>query len=567
MSADAAPTLFPNRPIRPLPKRRLRERLPPEVAESIEYPPVPQRISPLFSYNIPSVDESVSSGTGTGSALPREVVADLARQTRAIGLGSENDRAGNSAPRVNNSNRPQLDTSGRLLSSTPTLDQDDFAPLSYPSSPDGYDSFENANNKKKRKIPTAVEGGVHIANDSLLSAGLLNRAGQATEAQGQSSTPSSSPYYSPYYGSGSFGSGAQNVAGPGRGRYGRAKSGRSPLRTLSDSTNSWAGRNSKLRPGPWTPGSNESPGIISTAIANAEKLTRHQGQENISLLHQQLNTKRSEASTQFTFTCDSQVPVSWPGPDRRIALPPDQQQSAGIRQGKESWSRAPHSLHAGQPAPLMPQTVGMEAHEAVTKVGPGNHAQPPPPPPPPKGSRRSPTKEFLAAAKARRRERQLYNKRNPPKPEDIWICHFCEYEDIFGHPPEALVRSYEIKDRKQRQLEQQRRAQWERMKKGKHKGKKNSKLPTKNNNAVQDSQSLDSHGVPLNHYGQETQDDEFYDEDDYEEEDYEPDDEVHVACTAQVSGHHHHHHLHHHHHSHVQIQSGGSCAIHDGGGT
>ncbi|MBE3045804.1 hypothetical protein IMZ48_25325, partial [Candidatus Bathyarchaeota archaeon] len=31
--------LYPNRPIRPLPKRRLRERLSPEAAESIRYPP------------------------------------------------------------------------------------------------------------------------------------------------------------------------------------------------------------------------------------------------------------------------------------------------------------------------------------------------------------------------------------------------------------------------------------------------------------------------------------------------------------------------------------------------
>lgn len=281
MSADAAPTLFPNRPIRPLPKRRLRERLSLEVAESIEYPPVPQSISPLFSYNIPSIDESVSSGTGTGSALPREVVADLARQTRGIGLGPENDRAGNSAPRTNISNRPQLDTSGRLLSSPPTLDQDEFPPLSYPSSPDGYDSFENANNKKKRKIPTAVEGGVHISNESLLSAGPLNRPGQAIEAHGQSSTPSSSPYYSPYYGPGGFGSGAQNVAGPGRGRYGRTKSGRSPLRPLSDSTNSRAGRNSKLRPRPWTPGSSKFKARIVRLRAIVDIIPRRESRNHL----------------------------------------------------------------------------------------------------------------------------------------------------------------------------------------------------------------------------------------------------------------------------------------------
>lgn len=59
----------------------------------------------------------------------------------------------------------------------------------------------------------------------------------------------------------------------------------------------------------------EGSGIISNAIANAEKL-RPQGQENVSLLQQHSTaTKSTPASTQFTFTCDSQVPgtIQWPG--------------------------------------------------------------------------------------------------------------------------------------------------------------------------------------------------------------------------------------------------------------
>ncbi|KAL6409414.1 hypothetical protein AUP68_05788 [Ilyonectria robusta] len=59
----------------------------------------------------------------------------------------------------------------------------------------------------------------------------------------------------------------------------------------------------------------EGTGIISNAIANAEKL-RPQGQENVSLLQQHSSAeKATPASTQFTFTCDSQVPgtVQWPG--------------------------------------------------------------------------------------------------------------------------------------------------------------------------------------------------------------------------------------------------------------
>ncbi|KAK4162465.1 hypothetical protein QBC43DRAFT_76093 [Cladorrhinum sp. PSN259] len=552
MSSDSAPTMFPNRPIRPLPKRRLRERLSPEVAGSIEYPPVTLSTSPLFSYNYPSIDESVASGSGIGSALPREVVSDLERQTRAIGLGTESEELGGSTPRANFTGRPALDTSGRVVVPTQTLDQDEFPPLSYPSSPDGYDSFENANNKKKRKIPTAIEGGVHIVNDSLLGAGLLNRAAQSAEAHGQSLDSSSSPYYSSYHGSGGSGSGMQNVVGPGRGRYGRAKSGRSPLRPLSDSTISWSGRNGKLRPVTWTPASNESTGIISTAIANAEKLAPHQGQENISLLHQQLATKRSEASTQFTFTCDSQVPVSWPGPDRSMTSP----SKSASQDANDNWQHALQTGQTGQSAPAVPYASDSGSKDHAHKAGPSNQNQPPPPPPP-KSTRRSATKELMEAAKERRRERQLYNKRNPPKPEDIWICHFCEYEDIFGHPPEALIRSYEMKDRKQRQLEQQRRAQWERMKKGKHKGKRNSKT-------AKNTQSFDSHGAPMNHFDQETQDGDLSDEVEYDEDDSEV--EVHHHACPHVCGHHqshHHNHHHAHHHNHVPVRS----AIRDGVGT
>lgn len=58
----------------------------------------------------------------------------------------------------------------------------------------------------------------------------------------------------------------------------------------------------------------EGSGIISNAIANAEKL-RPQGQENVSLLQQHSSANKTPTSTQFTFTCDSQVPgtVQWPG--------------------------------------------------------------------------------------------------------------------------------------------------------------------------------------------------------------------------------------------------------------
>jgi hypothetical protein len=52
MSPETVSSTYPRegRPIAPLPKRRLRERLSPDVAESIKYPPAPATTAPLFYY-------------------------------------------------------------------------------------------------------------------------------------------------------------------------------------------------------------------------------------------------------------------------------------------------------------------------------------------------------------------------------------------------------------------------------------------------------------------------------------------------------------------------------------
>jgi hypothetical protein len=57
---------------------------------------------------------------------------------------------------------------------------------------------------------------------------------------------------------------------------------------------------------------------------------------------------------------------------------------------------------------------------------------------------------YVLAARQRRLQQEYNNLQHPPAPEDIWICEFCEYESIFGEPPHALIRQYEIKDRKER---------------------------------------------------------------------------------------------------------------------
>jgi hypothetical protein len=90
--------------------------------------------------------------------------------------------------------------------------------------------------------------------------------------------------------------------------------------------------------------------------------------------------------------------------------------------------------------------------------------------------KRSPGSIYTLAARQRKIQQQYVNLHHPPRMEDIWICEFCEYESIFGRPPEALIRQYEIKDRKERKrLAEKKRL----LEKAKLKGRKNKKA-TKN---------------------------------------------------------------------------------------
>ena len=95
--------------------------------------------------------------------------------------------------------------------------------------PDGYDAFENTNNKKKRKIPTSG----NLGNHSNLSADLANMALSAA-AGANVVSPDDASVSGPYYGSGNPASPAgSGISGPGRGRYGRnagrSIGGRTPL--------------------------------------------------------------------------------------------------------------------------------------------------------------------------------------------------------------------------------------------------------------------------------------------------------------------------------------------------
>ncbi|KAI0172617.1 hypothetical protein GGR52DRAFT_572443 [Hypoxylon sp. FL1284] len=501
MSPESSSSLYPDRPIRPLPKRRLRERLSPDVADNIQYPPAPQTVTPLFGYPYSSKEDLAALGSDSPNVAHRENSAGLGQEAsfRRSGLGvDQDDHALLGQPRRLFVPRPLHDPPGHAIRTSLRQTQgrqgSQQLPVSTTSSVDGYDSFENSNNKKKRKIPTAGEtilSGTHVLND-------LGTVGVSSLSAGDEGSLEAPGVTSVAYQPGGSATG-QGISGPGRGRYGRVRNGRSPLGVLSDANSIWGSRTpSKLRPGAAQySSSGENSGIISTAIASAEKLPVHQGQEIKSLLHQEPSNKSSpNSSAQFTFTFDSQNPVSWPGSD---PAPSDTLSSSYMRptplsQGyRDQYSSSSMRGSQGQSSsipPLMASGGAQAGGHGNTAGDSKGTAQSNATPKKPK--RR--VNPLIQAAKQRRRETAYQNDQRPPSPEDIWICEFCEYERIFGRAPEALIRQYEVKDRQRRREEAERRRLLEKAKMKSRKGKKASKAPAKNNPATPNQQSGSSTG-------------------------------------------------------------------------
>jgi hypothetical protein len=247
MSSPDAISPYPDRPIRPLPKKPLRERISPDVAQSIKYPPAPKTTTPLFYYGYNPREDAGPNGVAESQHPNERKRVDEAERnyiSRRNGdtLDSDEDEQ---AYRSRIYARPSADTTGRSYRYVQKPDpkhQNPQLPTSTASSVDGYDSFENTNNKKKRKIPTPGDSsltGVHLSSD-LAGIGLSSPDDLNEEVSNGIGS-----HHSPGVG--------QGISGPGRGRYGRVRNGRSPLGTLSDATSNWGnGRSTKQRQSPWS---------------------------------------------------------------------------------------------------------------------------------------------------------------------------------------------------------------------------------------------------------------------------------------------------------------------------
>ena len=161
---------------------------------------------------------------------------------------------------------------------------------------------------------------------------------------------------------------------------------------------------------------------------------------------------------------------------------------------------------------------------APTKVSPGQQLPAAPPPPKP---RRNLTREYAFQELNRRKQQQYQNylhrsKVNDKKDDDFWICELCEYEAIYGVPPYAMIRRYEIKDRQERKkaAEKQRLLEKAKMKgrknkKGNKGGKNNGTGHVAGNSMPNHQQHYDPNMPPLDG-------DEYYDDEDEYGDEYEP---------------------------------------------
>ncbi|PYH98714.1 hypothetical protein BO71DRAFT_33862 [Aspergillus ellipticus CBS 707.79] len=497
---DTPSPIYPDRLIRPLPKRTLRSRLSSEAADSILFPPAPPATQLFYG-------TSVDSGNNVNDAkvyvqqsddreqsperdhLPYENGVELESGDedgpvvvrRSAGFrGSSLSPSASSAP-PQTQTLPSNGSNGSSSEGPP--------PVKPPAAgPDGYDAFENTNNKKKRKIPTPGNLGSH---HSTLSPE-FSTMGLATSVQ-PASTPGEGSHVSTFYGTGSPASPiSSGMSGAGRGRLGRHPARSSTGRTslLLHSPISWprtpTARRDGLLSSPGPSGDSATKpdqGIISAAIASAAASAFSSpppGSGNVSMLERQTPTP---TPTQFTFTCESdsskgmalQAQNPYPAQHRSpSALVAAAQSQRGYSQGTQTSpnivspaNQAGPSQNPSQAQQQQPPNAGTEAATTGRK------------------KKRSPGSIYALAARQRKIQQQYSNLHHPPSMEDIWICEFCEYESIFGHPPEALIRQYEVKDRKERKRLAEKKRLLEKAKMKGRKGKKATKNASKHAAAQQ----------------------------------------------------------------------------------
>ncbi|KAJ8612073.1 hypothetical protein MRB53_037624 [Persea americana] len=401
--------VIPGRPIRPLPKRRLKNRLSVEEAGAIVYPPAPASSSSFFGSPNSFTEESFRSKYVAGDLNER--VQDASSYGGHGHYEPCTDCGGSHDHHSDHDSDEDEGTSQRRPSWSDSASfgqhQANLAALDSRGAHDSYESFENTNNKKKRKIP--------ISSMSTSMADLdINSDRLAAENQALRTYASAGGVKH-----GAATSSGAGLSGPGRGRFARSARTGNERRPLDEASEQ---------------------GIISAAIANASLKSPRSpiaGQENLPHGAEELDTAPS--GKDFTFECKSSF-----------------SSTAGVAKLSPSVLPARDVAPGGRGAAPIPDKDNY-AQRANSGSMPPTQAQPGQRNEPRRRPRR-PGQEYILAEQQRRMQQQYNNYHHPPRKEDIWICEFCEYESIFGAAPLALVKQYEIKDRKERKrLEEKRR--------------------------------------------------------------------------------------------------------------
>ncbi len=210
--------------------------------------------------------------------------------------------------------------------------------------------------------------------------------------------------------------------------------------------------------------------------------------------------KQAPANSQFTFTCESDA--------KGVQFPEQSLYSPGYvqRNGNLAPPTAGNKVNTTQGTQTTPNMSGQAAGQAAPPVGKATA--------PGKKPRRRRGDIYSLAARQRKLQQEYNNIQRPPAPEDIWICEFCEYESIFGQAPHALIRQYEVKDRKERRRLAEKRRLLEKAKLKGRKGKKQTKNAAKAaNNAAHGTANQQAYDQqPLDQLGDDELD--YYDDDD-----------------------------------------------------
>lgn len=180
--------------------------------------------------------------------------------------------------------------------------------------------------------------------------------------------------------------------------------------------------------------------------------------------------KPAPTNSQFTFTCETEAKgVTFP--EQSLYSPGYTQRANNLVHPSQSTIHQKNSTQATQTSPNITSQSGQQA--AAAQPGAANSSAQG------KKPRRRRGDVYALAARQRKLQQEYNNLQHPPAPADIWVCEFCEYESIFGQPPHALIRQYEIKDRKERRRLAEKRRLLEKAKLKGRKGKKQSKNAAK----------------------------------------------------------------------------------------